>query len=77
VAYVAAGGNEWSYNKDRGLYKTTDGGATWKKLLGNDVKTGAIDMVMDPTNPDLLIVSTWNRIRRRWSDPVPEDGDYI
>jgi photosystem II stability/assembly factor-like uncharacterized protein len=77
VAYVAAGGNEWSYNNDRGLYKTTDGGATWKKMLGNDVKTGAIDIVMDPTNPELLIVSTWNRIRRRWSDPVPEDGDYV
>lgn len=77
VVYVAAGGNEWSYNQDRGLFKTTDGGATWKRILGNDVKTGAIDMVMDPTNPDLLIVSTWNRIRRRWSDPVPEDGDYV
>ncbi len=77
VAYVAAGGNEWSYNADRGVYKTTDGGKTWKRILGSDEKTGAVDMVMDPTNPDLILVSTWNRIRRRWSDPVPEDGDYI
>ncbi len=77
VVYVAAGGNEWSYNKDRGLYKTTDGGKTWTKLLGNDEKTGVVDIVMDPSDPEVLIVSTWNRIRRRWSDPVPEDGDYI
>ena len=77
VAYVAAGGNEWSYNNNRGVYKTTDGGKSWIRILGNDEKTGAIDLVMDPTNPDLIIASTWNRIRRRWSDPVPEDGDYI
>lgn len=77
IVYAAASGNEWSYNVDRGLYKSTDGGSTWSRVLGNDEKTGAIDIVMDPSNPDLLIVSTWNRIRRRWSDPVPEDGDYI
>ena len=77
VVYVAAGGNEWSYNHDRGLYKTTDGGKTWIKILGNDEKTGVVDVVMDPSNPDVLIVSTWNRIRRRWSDPVPEDGDHL
>ncbi|MEY2648493.1 MAG: hypothetical protein RL282_1206 [Bacteroidota bacterium] len=77
VAYVSAGGNEWSYNNDRGVFKTIDGGKTWNKILGSDEKTGAVDMVMDPTNPDLIIVSTWNRIRRRWSDPVPEDGDNL
>jgi photosystem II stability/assembly factor-like uncharacterized protein len=77
TVYVAAGGNEWSYNNDRGVFKTTDGGKTWSKILGSDEKTGAVDMVMDPTNPDLVIVSTWNRIRRRWSDPIPEDGDHL
>ncbi|MFZ9687457.1 MAG: WD40/YVTN/BNR-like repeat-containing protein [Chitinophagaceae bacterium] len=77
IVYVAAGGNEWSYNNDRGLFKTTDGGKTWKKILGNDEKTGVIDVAIDPSNPDNILVSTWNRIRRRWSDPVPEDGDYI
>ncbi|MBM3444225.1 MAG: hypothetical protein FJX83_04475 [Bacteroidetes bacterium] len=77
IVYAAASGNEWSYNNDRGLYKSIDGGSNWTKVLGNDEKTGAIDIVMDPSNPDLLIVSTWNRIRRRWSDPVPEDGDYL
>ena len=62
---------------DGGAAVTHDGGKSWSRILGNDEKTGAIDLVMDPTNPDLIIASTWNRIRRRWSDPVPEDGDYL
>lgn len=77
VAYVAAGGNEWSYNKDRGVYKTENGGKSWSRILGTDEKTGAIDLVMDPSDPNVIIASTWNRIRRRWSDPVPEDGDHL
>lgn len=75
--YVAASGNEWSYNKDRGVYITNDGGKTWKNILFVDEKTGCIDLVMDPTNPEILYASMWNRIRKRWSDPMPEDGDYI
>ncbi len=77
IVYVAASGNEWSYNKDRGVYLTNDGGKTWKKILYVNEKTGCIDLVMDPSEPNTLYASMWNRIRRRWSDPVPEDGDYI
>lgn len=77
TVYVAASGNEWTYNDERGLYKTTDGGKTWEKVLFENQKSGCIDVVMDPTNPDILYASMWNRIRKRWSDPVPEDGDYI
>ena len=77
VVYVSAGGNEWSYNNDRGVYKSENGGKTWAKVLGSDEKTGGVDIVMDPSDPNTLIVSQWNRIRRRWSDPVPEDGDYL
>ena len=77
IVYAAASGNEWSYNIDRGVYKSENGGKTWKKILGNDDKTGAIDLVIDPSDPNTLIASTWNRIRRRWSDPVPEDGDHV
>ncbi|MGH2553555.1 MAG: WD40/YVTN/BNR-like repeat-containing protein, partial [Chitinophagaceae bacterium] len=77
IVYVAAGGNEWTYNKDRGVYQTTDGGKTWKKILYKDEKTGCIDLVMDPSDPKTLYASMWNRIRKRWSDPVPEDGDNI
>jgi photosystem II stability/assembly factor-like uncharacterized protein len=76
IVYVAATGHEWTYNPDRGVYKTTDGGATWQKVLSVNDKVGANDLVMDPQAPDTLYAATWNRIRRRWSDPVPggEDG---
>lgn len=77
IVYVAASGNEWSYNPDRGVYQTTDGGKTWKKILYQNEKTGCIDLRMDPSDPNIIYASMWNRIRKRWSDPVPEDGDYI
>lgn len=77
IVYVAASGNEWTYNKDRGVYKTTDGGRTWKCIKAENEKSGCIDLLMDPSDPNTLYASFWNRIRRRWSDPVPEDGDHI
>ncbi len=77
VVYAAASGNEWSYNKDRGVYRSMDGGKTWKMILFESDKSGCIDLVMDPSDPNTLYASMWNRIRRRWSDPVPEDGDHI
>ncbi len=69
VVYVAASGHPWGYTGDRGLFKTADGGKTWVKLGGglpNDGKTGAIDLVMDPRNPDTLYVAFWQRLRRPW-----------
>lgn len=77
TVYVAAGGNEWSRNEDRGVYKSTDGGLNWKKILYVNDKTGANDLLMDPSDPNILYASMWTRIRKRWSDPVPEDGDHI
>jgi photosystem II stability/assembly factor-like uncharacterized protein len=79
IVYVAASGNEWTYNKDRGVYQSTNGGKTWKKILPTTQqdKSGCIDLVMDPSDPNILYASMWNRIRKRWSDPVPEDGDFI
>jgi len=77
IVYVAASGNEWTYNKDRGVYQSTDGGKTWKNILFESEKSGCIDLVMDPKDPNTIYASFWNRIRRRWSDPIPEDGDYI
>ncbi len=74
--YVAASGNEWSNSKERGLYETTDGGKSWKRLI-NDDPNGVIDLVMHPTDPKTMYASTWNRIRLRWSDPTPQDGDFI
>lgn len=77
IVYVAAGGNEWSKNEDRGVYRSVDGGLNWKKVLYSNDKTGANDIVMDPSDPNTLYASMWTRIRKRWSDPVPEDGDHI
>ena len=74
--YVATTGNEWSYGGDKGLFMTTDGGKSWKKLI-KDGKAGVIDLVMDPSDPNILYASEWNRIRLRWSDPTPQDGDNI
>ena len=77
IVYVAASGNEWTYNKDRGVYMTSDGGTTWKQILFENDKTGCIDLVLDPSDPNTLYASMWNRIRKRWSDPMPEDGDHL
>jgi photosystem II stability/assembly factor-like uncharacterized protein len=69
IVYVAASGHPWGYTGERGLFKTTDGGASWIKLAGglpNDGKTGAIDLVMDPTDPQTLYVSFWQRLRQPW-----------
>ena len=63
VVWVAVQGPLWSKGGDRGLYKTTDGGKTWKKTLGDDQWTGVTEVVIDPRNPDLLYAATWQRAR--------------
>ena len=60
VVYVAAPGHEWTPNAERGVYKTTDGGNTWQKVLYVDTMTGAIDLVMDPSDPNVLYAATWD-----------------
>ena len=72
VVYVAAGGNEWTNNEERGVYKTTDGGKSWIKILYVDDKTGAYDLVMHPENSDIIYATTWQRIRKKWNDPRTE-----
>ncbi len=67
VVYVAAYGPLWDSGGDRGLYKTTDGGDNWEKVLGIDKHTGVSDIEMDPRNPDLLYVSSHQRRRRVWT----------
>ena len=66
IVYVAALGHLYSQNADRGVYKTTDGGKTWNLVLKKDEFTGAVDMVMDPRNPDVIYASMWQRDRRAW-----------
>ena len=67
IAWVAVLGHLYSANKDRGVYKTNDGGKTWKQTLYVDDNTGAIDMDINPKNPDELYASMWYRTRRAWN----------
>lgn len=66
VAYVAAVGHLWGSNPERGVYKTTDGGVTWVQVLYVDDLTGAIDMIMDPADPQTLFVAMYQRQRKAW-----------
>jgi photosystem II stability/assembly factor-like uncharacterized protein len=77
IVYVAASGHEWTRNEERGVFKTTNGGQTWEKVHYINDHTGAIDLVMDPSNPEILFAAMWNRTRQRWSDPLPGPGDGI
>ncbi|MFQ5570859.1 MAG: glycosyl hydrolase [Rhodothermales bacterium] len=63
VIWVAAQGPLWRSGGERGLYKSTDGGATWTKTLGDDEWVGVTDIVIDPRNPDVLYAATWQRHR--------------
>jgi photosystem II stability/assembly factor-like uncharacterized protein len=67
TVYVAAQGPLWSSGGDRGLFKTTDGGKTWNKILAGDDNTGVTDFVQDPRNPDTLVAATWQRRRHVWT----------
>lgn len=66
IVYVAAQGHLWGHAGDHGVFKTTNGGDTWTKLGGglpDDGRTGASDLAMDPTNPDVLYAGFWERLR--------------
>jgi photosystem II stability/assembly factor-like uncharacterized protein len=67
TVFVAVPGKLWSDSPDRGLYKTTDGGKTWEKILYTDEKTGCADIIMDPRNPDVLLASMWQFRRTPYS----------
>jgi photosystem II stability/assembly factor-like uncharacterized protein len=67
TVYVAAQGPLWSPGGDRGLFKTTDGGATWKNVLPISENTGVTDIALDPRNPDVLIAAAYQRRRHVWT----------
>jgi photosystem II stability/assembly factor-like uncharacterized protein len=79
VAYVAAMGTTWGENPERGVFKTTDGGKTWEKVLYVDQKTGAADLAMAPDNPNKLIAAMWEHRRWPWffKSGGPGSGLYI
>ena len=66
VVYVAAQGNIWGPNKERGVYKTTDGGKTWKLVLFVDENSGAVDLSMNMSNPRILYAAMWDYRRKPW-----------
>lgn len=63
VVWVAVQGPLWSKGGERGLYKTTDGGANWKQVLDNNEWTGVTDIMVDPRNPQIIYAATWDRHR--------------
>ncbi|MEP6603128.1 MAG: hypothetical protein ABJB69_04180 [Spartobacteria bacterium] len=71
TAYVAAHGNLWADGGERGLFKTTDGGATWKLILQaaapHNARTGCSDVIVDPTNPEIIYAALYARQRTPWS----------
>ena len=78
VVYVAAQGPLWKGGGDRGLYKTEDGGKTWKKILAGDNDwTGVNDVQLDPRNPDVLVATTWQRIRRVYTFVAGGPGSAV
>lgn len=75
IVYVAASGHEWTDNEERGLFKTEDGGKTWKKIFYKNEETGVIDLAIDLSSPNTIYLSTWQRVRKKWNDPRNE-SDY-
>ncbi len=63
VVWVASQGPLWSKGGERGLYKTTNGGKSWNRVLGNDEWTGVTDIMVDPRNPRIIYAATWDRHR--------------
>ena len=74
IVFVAALGHAYGANPERGVYRSTDGGATWKKVLYKNENVGAIDLAFDPTNSRTIYASLWNTRRPPWSIYPPSYG---
>ncbi len=66
IVFVAALGHAWGPNPERGIFRSTDGGRTWQKVLYVDGKTGGIDVTFAPSNPHILFAAMWQVIRKPW-----------
>jgi len=66
IVYVGAIGSPWGEHKERGVYKTMDGGKTWKQILFTNIKSGTGDLIMDPKNPNKIIAAMWEHKRDPW-----------
>jgi len=74
VVLVAAMGHAYGPNPERGIFRSTDGGATWQKVLYRDENSGAIDVALDPDNPQTVFAALWNAHRTTWSQYPPVNG---
>jgi len=77
VVYVAALGHQYTYNEERGVFKTTDGGKTWKKALYISEKVGVVEVVMDPSDNKTLYAVAWERDRKAWNNVIAGPGSGI
>ncbi|MCB9239446.1 MAG: hypothetical protein M9954_05880 [Cyclobacteriaceae bacterium] len=79
TVYVGAIGSPWGEHPERGVFKTTDGGQTWEKILYVNERTGCAELVMDPTNPNKLFAAMWEHRRWPWvfKSGGPGSGLYV
>ncbi len=79
TVYVGAIGSPWGEHPERGVFKTTDGGETWEKVLFVNDKTGCADLVADPSNPNKLFAAMWEHRRKPWTfnSGGPGSGLYV
>lgn len=77
IVYVAAMGHLYTYNDEKGIFKTSDGGETWKKILYINEKVGAVDIIMDPTDPKIVYASTWQTERKLWNQVEAGKGSGL
>ena len=77
TVYAAVLGNIYKPSEDRGVYKSTDGGKNWKKVLFSNAQSGAVDLIMDPNNPRVLYASTWNVQRTPYSLSSGGEGSAL
>ncbi|MEO9871618.1 WD40/YVTN/BNR-like repeat-containing protein [Ekhidna sp.] len=75
--WVAALGHLYSENSERGVYKSTDGGNTWNKTLFVNNRTGIVDLIMHPQNPEILIAAAWEKDRKAWNFEEAGPGTAI
>jgi photosystem II stability/assembly factor-like uncharacterized protein len=75
--WVAVLGHLYSPNPERGVYKSSDGGASWQRVLFENENAGAIDLCIDPSNPNTLYAATWERTRRAWDFDGAGEGSAI
>ncbi|MDF1696458.1 MAG: glycosyl hydrolase [Saprospiraceae bacterium] len=77
IVWVAALGHLYTTNEERGIFKTIDGGKSWSKTLYVDDNSGAVDLVIDPANPNVLYAAIWERIRKAWNFQESGTGSGI